>query len=79
MCHSGKFGRLRADAFEGIVHEAVHDVHGLPGDSNLRMDLLENFVDVQSIGFLPPTILILVMTQTGLGALLGEASSRHTS
>ena len=40
------------DAFENIVYERVHDAHGFTRDSSVRVNLLENFINVYGIAFL---------------------------
>ena len=57
MSQTGSFG---GDTFEDVVHETVHDAHSLAGDSSVRVDLLQDFVDVDSVAFLPLTLLLLV-------------------
>ena len=41
------------DTFEDIVNERVHDGHGFRGNASVRMDLFEDFVDVDGVRFLP--------------------------
>jgi hypothetical protein len=41
------------DALEDVVYEAVHDAHGLAGNTGVGVDLLEYLVDVDSITLLP--------------------------
>ena len=43
---SDKLGGLEGDLLEDIVDERVHDAHGSLGDTSLRVDLLEDSVDV---------------------------------
>ena len=45
----GKSRRLGSDPLEDVVDKGVHDAHGLAGDTSLRVDLLEDFVDVDGI------------------------------
>lgn len=47
------------DAFEDVVHEGVHDRHGLARDTGIGMDLLENFVDIDGVALLPLVLLLL--------------------
>lgn len=56
----GEPGSLGRDALEYIVNEAVHDAHRLRGDAGVRMDLLQHFVDVHRVAFLPLAFLFLV-------------------
>ena len=45
----GKTRGLGSDALEDIIHKAVHDGHGLAGDTSVRVDLLQHFVDVDGV------------------------------
>ena len=38
----GKSGGLGSDALEDVVHEGVHDGHGLGGDTSVGVDLFEH-------------------------------------
>ena len=59
------------DALEDIVHERVHDRHGLARDTGVGVDLLQHFVDVDGVALLP---LVLLLFLIGLGdVLLGFA------
>ena len=49
----GESGGLVSDALEDVVDKAVHDAHGLAGDTGVGVDLLQNLVDVDSVAFLP--------------------------
>ena len=42
---------LSSNSFKDVIDKGVHDTHGLRGDSSIRMDLLQDFVDIDSIGF----------------------------
>jgi len=44
-----KARRLSGDALKDVVDERVHDRHGLAGDASVGMNLLQPFVDVDSI------------------------------
>ncbi len=46
LVESDELGSLGGDSVEGVVDEGVHDVHGLLGDSDVGVDLLEDLVDV---------------------------------
>ena len=50
LVESDEFGSLSGDSIEGIVDEGVHDVHGFLGDTDVGVDLLEDFVDVDGEG-----------------------------
>ena len=62
---SGKLSSLSGDTLEDIVDEGVHDGHTLLGDTGIRVDLLEDLVDVRRVGF--GTLLLA----GGAGGLLG--------
>ena len=62
-----------SDTLKEIVDERVHDGHGLLGDTNIGVNLLQHFVDVRSIsllscllahhfGTLPSTFLAIPVT-----------------
>ncbi len=46
LVESDEFGSLSGDSVEGVMDEGVHDVHGLLGNTNVGVHLLEDFVDV---------------------------------
>ena len=50
LVESDELGSLSGDSVEGVVDEGVHDVHGLLGDSDVGVYLLEDFVDVDGEG-----------------------------
>ena len=62
-------GSLSSDSLKEIIDKGVHDAHGLGGDTSVRVDLLQHLVDVDSIGFLPSQLLLLLIT---LGDSLGS-------
>lgn len=67
------------DSLEDVVDEAVHDAHGLAGNSSVRVHLLEDFVDVDCVTLLPPALLLLISlgdVLLGLSGLLGGFSTR---
>jgi len=45
-----ELGALSGDPVEGVVDEGVHDVHGLLGDADVGVDLLQHLVDVDREG-----------------------------
>ena len=45
-------GRLGGDTLEDVVHEGVHDAHGFAGDASVRVNLLQDFVDVDGVTLL---------------------------
>ena len=56
----GQTRRLSSDALKDVVDERVHDGHGLARDASVGMDLLQHFVDVDGVTFLPLALLLLV-------------------
>ena len=71
----GETAGLGSDTLEDVVHEGVHDGHGLAGDTSVGVDLLQHLVDVDRVGFPPPPALLLVSGTLGLslgGGLLGS-------
>merc|ERR1712012_176964 len=72
----GEPGGLGSNALKDVVDKGVHDGHSLGGDSGVRVDLLEDLVDVDGIGLLPPPLLLLVLGDVLLGfaSLLGGLS-----
>ena len=62
----GQAGSLGGDALEDIVDERVHDGHGLAGDASVGVNLLQNLVDVDGVGFPPPPLALLVSGTDGL-------------
>ena len=48
----GKTGSFGGDALEDVVDERVHDAHGFAGDTSVWVNLLQHFVNVDSIAFL---------------------------
>ncbi len=66
--------RFCSNSLEDVVHEWVHDRHSLAGDTSVGMDLFQNFVDVDSEGFLPALLPFLFVTSSngflGLTGLL---------
>ena len=80
----GQAGRLGGDTLEDVVHEGVHDAHGLAGDASVGVDLLQDLVDVDGVALLAR--LSLLLFPSGLGgfggrgfllALLGGYFARH--
>ena len=70
-----KTRRFTGDALEDVVDKAVHDAHGLAGDTSVGVDLLQNLVDVDSVAFLPLPASLSGGTATcglGLACLLGS-------
>ena len=73
----GKTRSFCSNSFENVIHERVHDAHGLGGNTSVGVDLLQHLVDVDAVGFLPPALLLLVALGDrllGLPGLLGSLS-----
>ena len=68
---SGKLSGFSGDTLEDIVDEGVHDGHTLLGDTGIRVDLLEDLVDVGGVRF--DSLLLLGNLDRGglLRSLLG--------
>ena len=72
----GETGGLSGDSFEDVVDERVHDAHGLGGDTGVGVHLLEHLVDVDGVGLLPLSLLLLLVALgDGLGGLARLGSS----
>ena len=69
----GQAGRLGGYPLEDVVHERVHDAHGLGGDASVGVDLLHHLVDVDGVAFLAE-LLLLALLSGGLGRLGGLLS-----
>ena len=72
--------RLTGDALENIVHEGVHDAHGLRRDAGIGVHLLQDFVHVDGVALLPGLSAFLASFAGSLGhgflrALLGRGLS----
>ena len=77
-------GCLSSNSLKHIIDKAVHDAHGLAGDSSVRVNLLQNLVDVDSIAFLPFSLPLLVSSSGcfSLSCLLGSFAAdfgRHVA
>merc|ERR1719470_581667 len=61
---------LCSNPLEQIIDKGVHDTHGLGGDTSVGVDLLQHLVDVDSVGLLPPCLLLLLLISlhNGLGS-----------
>ena len=57
-----QLGSLSSDTLKHMIDKGVHDAHRLGGNPGVRMDLLQDFVDVNLVGF-----------DLLLGGLLGAA------
>ncbi|KAL6139161.1 hypothetical protein ACLB2K_064438 [Fragaria x ananassa] len=68
----GEPGRLLSKLLEDVVDEAVHDAHGLAGDPNVRVDLLEDLEDVDLVSLHALLVSLLLLVSGGCSGLLGE-------
>jgi hypothetical protein len=50
LVESHELGSFSGDSVESVVDERVHDVHGLLGDSDVGVHLLEDLVDIDGEG-----------------------------
>jgi len=66
-----ELGGLGCDALEDVVDERVKDGHGAVGDTGVRVDLLEDLVDVRRVGLLSGLGALLLVTR-GSGGLLAS-------
>ena len=65
----GETRGLGGDSLKDVIHERVHDGHGLGRDTGVGVDLLQDLVDVDRIRFLTLAVLLLVSLGNGLGGL----------
>lgn len=71
----GQSGSLGSDSLKDIVDKAVHDGHSFAGNASVWVHLLQDLVDVDSVGFPPPPLAFLVGGTGGLclgGGLLAS-------
>ena len=68
---SDQFGGFKGDSVEGIVDEGVHDAHWFFGDSDVGVDLFQDFVDVDREGFDSSFFVFSVCLGGGFDSLLG--------
>jgi len=71
----GKARSLSGNALKDVVHEGVHDRHGLGGNTSVGVNLLEHLVDVDAVRLLPPALLLLITLGDGLLGLSGLLGS----
>lgn len=67
----GKARGFGSDSLKDVVDEGVHDRHGFAGNTSVGVNLLQDFVDVNSEGLLPALLPLLFVTSTD--SLLGFA------
>jgi len=68
---SGKLGSLGRNTLENIIDERVENGHRTVGDTSVRVNLLQNLVDVGRVGLLPGLGTLLLLT-AGSGSLLAS-------
>ena len=61
----GETRGLGGDSLKDVIHERVHDRHGLGRDTGIGVDLLQDLVDVNGVRFLSLLLLFLVSGSTG--------------
>ena len=68
----GQTRGLCGNPLKDVVHEGVHDAHGLAGDASVRVHLLQDLVDVDGVALLSGLPLLLCFSTLGLqrGSLL---------
>ena len=74
---AGQAGGLASNPAEDVIHEGVHDAHGLGGDAGVGVHLLQDLVDVDGIGLLPP-LLPLLLPPPGDGLLCFDLDGSGT-
>jgi hypothetical protein len=74
----GQAGGLSSNPLKDVIDKGVHDAHGLGGDPGVGVHLLQDLVDVDGVGLLPPLLALLLITLgdgfLGLARLLGGLS-----
>lgn len=67
---ASKLGGFLSELLENVVDETVHNPHGLAGDSNVGMDLLEHLEDVDLVSLNALLGLLLLLIGGVFGKLL---------
>ena len=67
----GQTRGFRSNPVKDVVDEAVHDGHGLTAHTSVGMHLLQDLVDVDGVGLLPPAFPLLVTFGNVLLSLSG--------
>ncbi|KAM4104894.1 hypothetical protein ACJW30_06G192700, partial [Castanea mollissima] len=67
---AGEPGGLARELLEDVVDEAVHDSHGLAGNPNVGVDLLQHLEDVHLVGLHVALRPLLLLVDRGGGAAL---------
>uniref|UniRef100_A0A453FW86 Uncharacterized protein n=1 Tax=Aegilops tauschii subsp. strangulata TaxID=200361 RepID=A0A453FW86_AEGTS len=68
---AGELGRLAGELLEDVVDEGVHDGHGLGGDADVGVHLLEHLEDVDLVRL--DALLGLLLLLVGAAVLAGHA------
>jgi len=71
---AGELGGLGGELLEDVVDEGVHDGHGLGGDADVRVHLLEHLEDVDLVGL--DALLGLLLALLALAVLAGAGLAR---
>jgi hypothetical protein len=71
---AGELGGLAGELLEDVVDEGVHDGHGLGGDADVRVHLLEHLEDVDLVGL--DALLGLLLALLALAVLAGAGLAR---
>jgi len=72
LVESDELGSFSGDSVEGVMDEGVHDVHGLLGDTDVGVNLLEDLVDVDGEGLNSSSSGLLVSRSSGFSRLLSH-------
>ena len=74
----GQTGGFSSNPLKDVIDKGVHDAHSLGGDTSVRVDLLQDLVDVDGVGLLPLLLSLLLVSLgdglLGLARLLGGLS-----
>ena len=70
VVHVDEAGAFASDPLEDVCDEGVHDEHGLVGDTDIWVDLLENLEDVGGEGLGPLLMPLLLVLGSGGSTLL---------
>ena len=70
VVHVDEAGTFTSDPLEDICNEGVHDEHGLVGDTDIWVDLLEDLEDVGGEGLGPLLVPLLLVLGSGGSTLL---------
>ena len=68
---SGKFSCLTSNPFKDVIDERVHDGHTLLADTSIRVDLLEDLVNVGAVS-LSALLRLFATSSSLLGGSLGS-------